>query len=387
MRKCVAHTVVLLGMGVILLGVWACVTPLNTEGLLCLVDEDCHPFVCRGFRCVRVEPKPVSTCQGLPQPPPSPQSPPCNTASSPSCTICFPSRQILTLPQAQAHALAYHPNGRWLLVSSTEELALWDIQDAKKIRTYAQEPSQFSAVAFSPNGLFMVAARHSHVVLWDQSHSMENPLHSWPNHHNVPSLLVAQINQNPVVIFGDHNGQIHQWNHATKQMLSQAIYDESIQTLAIFPSKRQIAVAYESSRVHLLQWFNDSEPLLKTVQNFFTEPWGIVDTMQFSEDGNELLLGTRLARIGKLRLQDGQRTLFSHHHSAEIRQLVRHPSGKLMVSVALDGAILFWQLSEERPVYCIQQEQQSVWSAAFSPDGRRLALATSTGIHLWECPP
>lgn len=63
------------------------------------------------------------------------------------------------------------------------------------------------------------------------------------------------------------------------------------------------------------------------------------------------------------------------------------PDGRFLASVANDGARI-WRVSDQREVSVLKGHQGGVYTAAFSPDGKRLATSgrDDLTIRIWDLP-
>jgi len=68
-----------------------------------------------------------------------------------------------------------------------------------------------------------------------------------------------------------------------------------------------------------------------------------------------------------------------HGHEAGVTALAVAPDGKLLVSDRLDRTVVLWDLTTDQDQTCVLMRSALVdWSLAFTPDGKTLAIATST---------
>lgn len=120
--------------------------------------------------------------------------------------------------------------------------------------------------------------------------------------------------------------------------------------------------------------------------------------LAFAPDGRSLAVGKgRSKEPGEVAMwdltTDTLRTVF-RGHAAEVTALAFSPDGKYLASGGHDRTVVLWDVAagQERS-RLLTVPSQVVWSLAFAPDGRTLAIATGPEdfrlrqpgqVHLWE---
>jgi WD40 repeat protein len=121
-----------------------------------------------------------------------------------------------------------------------------------------------------------------------------------------------------------------------------------------------------------------------------------VTTASFVADGDELLLGTEARLVWRLpraalHPADGapvrpQQLLLPGGHLDRVWGLAASPTGEWIATTSHDGAVKLW----DTMTFAHQRELSGggdiAWSAAFSPDGKRLAACFGKGVRVWEVP-
>ncbi|GAB5517352.1 WD40 repeat domain-containing protein [Rhodopirellula baltica] len=118
-------------------------------------------------------------------------------------------------------------------------------------------------------------------------------------------------------------------------------------------------------------------------------PWGKVNSLQFSGDGTQLLAASGLTG------GYGQATLFHVADGSVLKELVGHrdvlyaavfsPDGKRIATAGYDRKILIWDTSTGEVVQELLGHNGAIFGLAFSPDGTLLisACADET-VKVWE---
>lgn len=66
-------------------------------------------------------------------------------------------------------------------------------------------------------------------------------------------------------------------------------------------------------------------------------------------------------------------------HTAAVQGVAVHPQGKRAVSVGLDRTVRVWNLDTGKELFQAQSQGDDYLVAAYSPDGRRFAIAGKDG--------
>jgi WD40 repeat protein len=126
-----------------------------------------------------------------------------------------------------------------------------------------------------------------------------------------------------------------------------------------------------------------------------------VKITRFSPNSQQLAAAGANGTVGiwDLRREDKELTLTNlkklHTNQGEVKSISFSPNGKLLATTGANGTVLVWNLdnlSKKPEILRVfnfgkqdEQKEHNVWSVAFSPDGKRLAITgTRDTIRLWE---
>jgi WD40 repeat protein len=284
--------------------------------------------------------------------------------------------------KAGVRYFAFSPEGETLASGEYDgTIRLWDVRSGKQRYCTKEEPFMVSAVTFSPDGKDLLAVIGGTIRRWEAATGTERQ--SPEGHSGVVSALVFSPD-GKVVASGGHEGTIRMWEIATGRALRRFRHDTDLQALAFASNGRVLAAAYGNA---VSLWETTAGKALHQLK-CGEQAW--VGTIAFTADDkvlvaldSEEVLHCWETQTGKERRQlrkmqqdetlrkgvlssDG-RTL-ALIYRGEVRNdqgLTRHP----LVQVRLGAA------TTDRELLPFVLQPWSLSDAAFSPDGKTLALA------------
>jgi WD40 repeat protein len=99
-----------------------------------------------------------------------------------------------------------------------------------------------------------------------------------------------------------------------------------------------------------------------------------ISAVAVSKGTRQMALGTTAGEVALLTVSDGSIT-WLRGHTAEVAALAFSPEGLSLVSASRDGTARVWDVTSGQPLVTFGQHSNLVTSVAFSPDGRRVAMA------------
>ena len=226
-------------------------------------------------------------------------------------------------------------------------LAVWDPATGKKIHLFDEQDMRAHSVAFSGDGRWLASAGIG-------SKTISN-IHVWD----------AKTFKNVRLLKGPR-GQ-----------------DVTAHALAFSPDSKSLAAASYSDAIYL--WGVGDGALLQTIPKH-----GIIESMAFSADGKMLArAGTDNSNIGVWDIDKRQaRHPRADHHSEIITGLAVSCDGKRIATGSHDKTGRTWELSSGKFLREFRGPKLAgplVWSVAFSPDDKVLAMShQNQGITLWN---
>lgn len=108
----------------------------------------------------------------------------------------------------------------------------------------------------------------------------------------------------------------------------------------------------------------------------------------FHPDGQQFASGQPGGRIALWDAANGKETLAWKAHAKNLRQVEYSPDGKRIVSVAEDGTARVWEAATGKEAFPLRYTRRGVafprGNACFSSDGRYLAFASPSLLHLYD---
>jgi WD40 repeat protein/DNA-binding SARP family transcriptional activator len=300
-------------------------------------------------------------------------------------------KQLLSLSgrTGWVHSLRFSPNGALLAASgSNSRVTLWDAHTGKQLLTLAGHRDTVWDVTFSPDGHHLAtASQDGSAMMWDISAGGGREGFSW---YNSSQILYTNIAFSPdgkrlAVSGGESGGQV------LDSMTGEVVLELPGMTrgrqgaVAFSPDGNRLAFTNSEAKIHIWDLTTQREALVLAGHN----DW--IGDLAFSPDGSRL---TSIAYDGTTRMWNMANGQELFKVTSDPGQVVDKshiigvsysPDGSRIATVA-DAQPIIWDANRGEELLALPEQPEMVYSVAFSPDGKRLAigLARSMGGSIWD---
>jgi WD40 repeat protein len=292
-------------------------------------------------------------------------------------------KEVLRL--RRAGALAFSPDGRYLAMSEEEDIAIVSLSDGKALRILRGHKNIITCLAFSHDGKLLASASVDRTIaLWNPS--LGQVLRTMTRHTDTVNAVLFSEDDRQLFSVGNDRA-IRVWQVADGREMRHITGDLPGPAYKIaVSSDGQLVATILGAEIKLLDLRDGHVVRTLTVQG------GSVTDVAFSP--KEQLLAASLCTSfssefeclqGEIRLwnvADGQVVrVWGKEHKAPITEIEFSPDGQMLVSIDVQSQARLWRVSTGEEVWKLEDVRAP---AAFSPDGKVLALNGSDGVTLWS---
>ncbi len=316
------------------------------------------------------------------------------------------------------NSIAISPDGQTIATASNDTTAKLWTKEGKLITTLSGKnighSDSVNSVAFSPDGKTIATVSNDTTIkLWNLKGSLINTL----SEHSDSVNSVAFSPNGNIIVSASSDTTIRLWN---KRGIQQTIrgHQEGVNSIVFNPDNNTFASADDKgiikvweidsfqSRINTGTFLRDRQQVLlnspqgNTIQSIegkiikqFPNPQNkFINSIAISPDNKNVIVGTEDGIIAKLNLHSDTWQLFDkERYPGKIITVDIHPSGEKLITLGIDE-------SQKVPQYIIKQwsiegnlintfnnhEQQEMTAIEYSPQGDKIAIATTKGIELWD---
>lgn len=264
------------------------------------------------------------------------------------------------------------PNGRWLVAAEDNGLRFFDLLAAPTPMRPPGHNGRVNHVAVSPDGRRLASASEDGTVRVLDTVSRAR-LTTFDRHKS-PVSRVAFHPDSSVIASAGRDGTIRIWDAQTGGEFS--IHDSQVgyvTALTFSPSGQHLFWCGDSNRIH----WAASRPG-PTSAGSIDAKLPTVRSLAFQPNGTMLVAAGNMGFLRVLTWDGKMLTeksgVKAHVQPHQVNQIVFAPHGRSFAAVGVDPTITLWDAQTLKPQQTINALRTPGHSAAYSPDGRHLAV-------------
>ncbi len=267
---------------------------------------------------------------------------------------------------------SFSPDGRSLVTvsgmftSNDKSVRLWDVQSGKELKRLVRD-LDFSRPSFSPDGRTIAAASGTSAFLWDATRGKElqrlthtGEVRAASFSPDARTILTASLDAPPLL-----------WDAITGKALG-SFPDSGFVTRASFSPDGRMVVTTSDHTARV--WDVVSRKELQQLAHD-----GDVTAASFSPDSRIVLTACR-DKTARLWETASGKELQRLKHDDEVYTALFSPDGCTVVTAGRDGYVRLWDSASGKQV----MQRSFGDTAGFSPDGRRVIMASGKTALLWD---
>jgi WD40 repeat protein len=254
-----------------------------------------------------------------------------------------------------------------------EDIRIWDRSKGNlrtTLRGTAQRP--LMTFLFSPDGSLLALSFGNLIELWDTSTGERRSVLSG---HSGAVVTLHFHERKPLLASGSMDRTVRVWDYLShRQAHALAGHDDMVTGVRFSPCGRFLASSAADGTVTL--W--DVSTAAEWIEYSGHRAW--VFGLDFSEDGALLATGGRDRAIRVWDLETAEVKGLIEGHDAGVTSLAISPDGENIVAGDMDGAVRMWDLgTPATPAWFFKDHSAGVVDLCSSPDGRLVASASYDG--------
>jgi len=285
--------------------------------------------------------------------------------------------------KTQVYSASFSPDGERLATSMLSYVKMWDLKTGEEIRTlkgHVERPP-VPSVTYSPDGKLLASASwDNHVIIWDAETGAEL-------HKLGPGYGGAKYTPYNAVVFSPNgeelcacsgNKTITTWSAADGKQINQwEAHDQTIYAVAYSRDGTRIASAGADGRIRI---WNSATGALEFEAMGHRD---VVRSLAIGMDDQTLVSAGADQRIKRWAVKDQSPSVIKC--AKGVWSSPFSPDGKRIATASSDMSVRVWDSSNGKELASFLNLPEQATSAAFSPDGKQLAAVTNDPtVLIWN---
>ncbi len=313
---------------------------------------------------------------------------------------------------AVPHSVAFSPDGKRLVTGSLDgTIKIWDVASRKPLRTLVGHELEVYKVAISPDGRTIASGSGDKTVrLWEAESGEERRILLG---HEATVTMLAFSSDGSVLATGARDGIVKTWDVASGvEKRTLALPDSppmSAHSLSYSPDGKRVVGGVKDGTTRLWDFATGDEVAVLRREAAEDDQPSTVLSVTYSPDGKLIASVHADARVRLRDARSGQVKQILEGGDTEVNCAVFSPVGRFLATASVDKTVTLWDVdssgldpgagshsdspspSSSQTIAKVRKtlvgHTNSVFSLAFSPDGRRLASGSHDNtIRLWGVP-
>ncbi len=295
---------------------------------------------------------------------------------------------------ASVGTTAYSPDGRLIATGSDDSTAaLWDATDPRRrtpiavLRGYS---APVKAVTFQPGGtLLATGGDDGSVKLWDVADPTRPALRSTLPPASASVFGLSFTRDGRTMASGGYGNDVKLWDLSdpgqVRPLGTIGGHSDLVRAVAFSPDGQFVATGSNDGTAKLWDIADSRTPYFVSALAPTEGDQGQIHNLSFSSDGQSIVTGdvTGYARI--FQLGDPRRpTLVTQIEEPDVQAVGFSPDNQVVVVATQYDIRLYNPLNSSNWITRYSQGFKA-WAAAFSPDGRTIAVGANDGaLRIWD---
>jgi WD40 repeat protein len=263
-------------------------------------------------------------------------------------------------------AVAFAANGKYLVSGGRGRVGVWRVEDGEEMATV--EVSSVKCLVVSKDGRWIAAGTNlGEVFVWDAK-TCEKVFSNTEDGHNINGADFSPDSTR--LVSASDNCRATIWNIETRERVQTLRHGDWVRAAKYSPQGDRIATATENS---VRVWDSNNGHLLVEIEVTVT-PWYNTGLLWF----NDNLFVISESKIKQFKASTGSAVSEWPVPSSDNISCIAVPKHGGFIAYSTQRTITFWDNASHTQLGLLQHPQK-IYSIAFSPDDRFLAIVGSGG--------